>query len=338
MKTALVLGAGGFIGSHLVKRLKEEGFWVRGVDLKHPEHWKTTADEFLIYDLRDPKNVEAVMRLDIAENYPAKFSYLKPAFSNQIDFDEVYQLAADMGGAGYIFTGENDANVMHNSALINLNVAHEAIKQKIKRIFYSSSACMYPEYNQLDPENPKCSEESAYPAAPDSEYGWEKLFSERLFLAFARNYNLEVRIARFHNIFGPYGTWKDGKEKAPAALCRKVAEATDEIEVWGDGQQTRSFLYIDECLDGVLKLMRSDFEGPVNIGSEEMISINDYAQMIIKISNKNIKIKNISGPTGVRGRNSDNKLIKEKLGWAPSKPLYDGTSKLYNWINKQING
>jgi nucleoside-diphosphate-sugar epimerase len=338
MKTALVLGAGGFIGSHLVKRLKEEGFWVRGVDLKYPEHWETVADEFLIYDMRDPKNVEAVMRLDIVENYPAEFSYLKPAFSNQIGFDEVYQLAADMGGAGYIFTGENDANVMHNSALINLNVAHEAVKQKIKRIFYSSSACMYPEYNQLDPENPKCSEESAYPAAPDSEYGWEKLFSERLFLAFAKNYGLDVRIARFHNIFGPYGTWQDGKEKAPAALCRKVAEATDEIEVWGDGQQTRSFLYIDECLEGVLKLMRSDFEGPVNIGSEEMISINDYAQMIIGISGKNIKIKNISGPTGVRGRNSDNKLIKEKLGWAPSKPLYDGTSKLYNWINKQING
>jgi len=338
MKTALVLGAGGFIGSHLVKRLKEEGFWVRGVDLKYPEHWETTADEFLIYDLRDPKNVEAVMRLDVIENHPTKFSYLKPAFSNQIGFDEVYQLAADMGGAGYIFTGENDANVMHNSALINLNVAHEAVKQKAKRVFYSSSACMYPEHNQLDPENPKCSEESAYPAAPDSEYGWEKLFSERLFLAFARNYGLEVRIARFHNIFGPYGTWKDGKEKAPAALCRKVAEATDEIEVWGDGLQTRSFLYIDECLEGVLKLMRSDFEGPVNIGSEEMISINDYAQMIIGISGKDIKIKNIPGPTGVRGRNSDNKLIKEKLGWAPSKPLYDGTSKLYNWINKQING
>jgi nucleoside-diphosphate-sugar epimerase len=338
MKTALVLGAGGFIGSHLVKRLKEEGFWIRGVDLKYPEHWETVADEFLIYDLRDPKNVEAVMRLDVVENYPVKFSYLKSAFSNQTGFDEVYQLAADMGGAGYIFTGENDANVMHNSALINLNVVHEAVKQKIKRIFYSSSACIYPEYNQLDPENPKCSEESAYPAAPDSEYGWEKLFSERLFLAFAKNYGLEVRIARFHNIFGPYGTWQGGKEKAPAALCRKVAEAIDKIEVWGDGQQTRSFLYIDECLEGILKLMRSNFEGPVNIGSEEMISINDYAQMIIEISDKDIKIENISGPTGVRGRNSDNKLIREKLGWAPSKPLYDGTSKLYNWIKKQIDG
>ena len=340
MKTALVLGAGGFIGSHLVKRLKKEGFWVRGVDLKYPEYGTTLADDFLLYDLRDPKNVEAAMRLEGRDGHPLPCKYLPYPFSEELYFDEVYQLAADMGGAGYIFTGDNDANVMHNSALINLNVVHEALKQKIKRIFYSSSACMYPEYNQLDPENPKCSEESAYPAAPDSEYGWEKLFSERLFLSFARNYKLSVRIARFHNIFGPYGTWNGGKEKAPSALCRKVAEAKDgsEIEVWGDGQQTRSFLYIDECLDGVLKLMRSDFEGPVNIGSEEMISINDYAQMIIGISNKNIKIKNIPGPMGVRGRNSDNKLIQEKLGWAPSKPLYEGTSKLYNWIKEQING
>jgi len=245
-----------------------------------------------------------------------------------------------MGGAGYIFTGENDANVMHNSATINLNVAHEAVKQKVKRVFYSSSACMYPEHNQLDPNNPNCEESSAYPANPDSEYGWEKLFSERLFLAFARNYGLTVRIARFHNIFGPYGTWKGGKEKAPAAMCRKVAEILEggEIEVWGDGQQTRSFLYIDECVEGVLRLMRSDFEGPVNIGSEEMVTINQLAQYAIDISGKNITIKNIDGPTGVRGRNSDNKLIQEKLGWSPNYPLYNGLTETFNWINKQVNG
>lgn len=327
MKTALVLGAGGFIGSHLVKRLKEEGFWVRGVDLKLPQFSPSAAHEFIIGDLRDPKVVSRAMfapdqhSLDDKEN----------------SFDEVYQLAADMGGAGYIFTGENDANVMHNSALINLNVLKEAIEKNVKRVFYSSSACMYPEYNQLDPDNPKCSEESAYPAAPDSEYGWEKLFSERLYLAFKRNYGLDVHIARFHNIFGPEGTYVGGKEKAPAALCRKVSEAVDgdEIEVWGDGQQTRSFLYIDECVDGVLKLIRSKFEGPVNIGSEEMISINDFAAMIIGISGKDIKVKNIDGPTGVRGRNSDNNLIKEKLDWAPSKPLYDGILKTYHWIDKQ---
>jgi len=327
MKTALVLGAGGFIGSHLVKRLKEEGFWVRGVDLKLPEFSPSAAHEFIIGDLRDPKVVSRVMfapdqhSLDNKEN----------------SFDEVYQLAADMGGAGYIFTGENDANVMHNSALINLNVLKEAVEKNIKRIFYSSSACMYPEYNQLDPTNPKCSEESAYPAAPDSEYGWEKLFSERLYLAFKRNYGVDVHIARFHNIFGPEGTYKGGKEKAPAALCRKVSDIVDgqEIEVWGDGQQTRSFLYIDECVEGILKLTRSDFEGPVNIGSEEMISINDFAQMIINISGKEIKVKNIEGPTGVRGRNSDNKLIQEKLNWSPSQPLYDGIKKTYEWIDKQ---
>jgi nucleoside-diphosphate-sugar epimerase len=327
MKTALVLGAGGFIGSHLVKRLKEEGFWVRGVDLKLPEFSPSAAHEFIVGDLRDPKVVSRVMfapdqhSLDNKEN----------------SFDEVYQLAADMGGAGYIFTGENDANVMHNSALINLNVLKEAVEKNIKRIFYSSSACMYPEYNQLDPTNPKCSEESAYPAAPDSEYGWEKLFSERLYLAFKRNYGVDVHIARFHNIFGPEGTYKGGKEKAPAALCRKVSDIVDgqEIEVWGDGQQTRSFLYIDECVEGILKLTRSDFEGPVNIGSEEMISINDFAQMIINISGKEIKMKNIEGPTGVRGRNSDNKLIQEKLNWSPSQPLYDGIKKTYEWIDKQ---
>jgi len=339
MKTALVLGAGGFIGSHLVKRLKSEGFWVRGVDLKRPEYDETAADDFLLYDLRDPKNVEAVMRLEGYNGHPLPCKYLPYPFSESLQFDEVYQLAADMGGAGYIFTGENDANVMHNSATINLNVAHEAVKQKVKRIFYSSSACMYPEHNQLDPNNPNCEESSAYPANPDSEYGWEKLFSERLFLAFARNYGLEVRIARFHNIFGPYGTWKGGKEKAPAAMCRKVVEMLEggEIEVWGDGQQTRSFLYIDECVEGVLRLMRSDFEGPVNIGSEEMVTINQLAQYAIDISGKNITIKNIDGPTGVRGRNSDNKLIQEKLGWSPNYPLYNGLTETFNWINKQVN-
>jgi nucleoside-diphosphate-sugar epimerase len=338
MKTALVLGAGGFIGSHLVKKLKSEGFWVRGVDLKYPEYDKTAADDFKIYDLRDPKNVEAVMRLEGANGLPLPLAYHHHPFSEELVFDEVYQLAADMGGAGYIFTGNNDANVMHNSAMINLNVAEWAVKHKVKRVFYSSSACMYPEHNQLDPNNPNCEESSAYPANPDSEYGWEKLFSERLYLAFARNYGLTVRIARFHNIFGVEGTYKGGKEKAPAAMCRKVAETEDggSIEVWGDGSQTRSFLYIDECIEGVLRLMRSNFEGPVNIGSEEMVTINQLAQYVIGISGKRITIKNIDGPTGVRGRNSDNKLIQEKLGWSPSQPLYDGLTKTFNWINKQV--
>lgn len=317
MKKAIVCGAGGFIGSHLVKKLKNEGFWVRGVDLKAPLYSKTLADEFLIGDLTNPLFVKDVICEDV---------------------DELYQLAADMGGAGYIFTGENDANVMHNSALINLNIAHESVIKKVKRLFYSSSACAYPEYNQLDPNNPKCSEESAYPAAPDSEYGWEKLFSERVYLAYKRNYGLDVHIARYHNIFGPEGTYKGGKEKAPAALCRKVIESLNngEIEIWGDGKQTRSFLYIDECLEGTTRLIRSNFEGPVNIGSEEMISINDFAEMIIGISNKNIKIKNIPGPLGVRGRNSDNKLIKEKLNWAPSEPLITGILKTYKWIESQL--
>jgi len=346
MKTALVLGAGGFIGSHLVKRLKSEGFWVRGVDLKRPEYDETAADDFILCDLRDFERVQSVMRLEayeVGDSFaPLAYKYSQYPYSKDIAFDEVYQLAADMGGAGYIFTGENDANVMHNSATINLNVAHVAahrLKGKIKRIFYSSSACMYPEHNQLDPTNPNCKESSAYPANPDSEYGWEKLFSERLYLAFARNYGLEVRIARFHNIFGPYGTWKGGKEKAPAAMCRKVAETLDggEIQVWGDGLQTRSFLYIDECVEGVLRLMRSDFEGPVNIGSEEMVTINELAQYAIDISGKNITIKNIDGPTGVRGRNSDNDLIQEKLGWSPNYPLYDGLTETFEWINKQVS-
>ena len=316
MKKILVCGAGGFIGGHLVNRLKEEGFWVRGVDLKENEYGNNNSDEFILGDLRDPEVAKKVVK----------------------DIDEVYQLAADMGGAGYIFTGEHDADVMSNSALCNLNVLGASQKEGVKKIFYSSSACMYPEYNQMDPDNPKCSEDSAYPAAPDSEYGWEKLFSERLYLSYQRNYDIEVRIARFHNIFGPQGTWMGGKEKAPAAMCRKAAEAKDgtHIEVWGDGKQTRSFLYIDECIEAVLRLMNSDFTGPVNIGSEEMISINDFAKMAIDISGKNLQIKNIDGPTGVRGRNSDNKLLYEKLNWQPSLSLKKGMEKTYQWIESQI--
>lgn len=317
MKRALVCGAGGFIGGHLVNRLKSEGYWVRGVDLKYNEYGNGNADEFVIGDLTDP-----VICRQVAEG----------------GFDEVYQLAADMGGAGYIFTGENDAAVMHNSALCNLNMLHAAQQAGVKKIFYSSSACMYPEYNQLDPDNPKCSEESAYPAAPDSEYGWEKLFSERLYLTYQRNLGITVKVARFHNIFGPQGTWRGGKEKAPAAICRKVIEAADggTIEIWGDGKQTRSFLYVDECVEGVRRLMESDFSGPVNIGSEEMISINDFAKLIAEISGKNITIKNIKGPEGVRGRNSDNALIQEKLGWAPSHSLREGITKTYHWIAEQV--
>ena len=326
MKKALILGAGGFIGSHMVKRLKKKEYWVRGVDLKYPEFGNTEADEFIIGDLRNPLVVKEVL-LAPNQNEPGKGS-----------FDEVYQFAADMGGAGYVFTGDNDADIMHNSALINLNVAEWAVKYKIKLLFYSSSACIYPKYNQMDPNNPKLSEDSAYPAAPDSEYGWEKLFSERLYLTFHKNLGLNIRISRFHNVFGPEGTWEGGKEKAPAALCRKVIEAQngDFIEVWGDGKQTRSFLYIDECLEAVSRLMDSDFIGPVNIGSEEMISINDLVRMIIEISGKNLKIKNIEGPEGVRGRNSDNKLYKEKIGWEVSQPLKVGIEKTYQWIEEQV--
>jgi GDP-D-mannose 3',5'-epimerase len=338
MKKVLVLGAGGFIGSHLVKKLKEQGCWVRGVDLKYPEYETSVADDFVIRDLRDPRNVESVIKLESYNNHPLPYKFDLYPFSDKLQFDEVYQLAADMGGAGYIFSGDNDANVMHNSAMINLNVAYECSRQEVKKVFYSSSACMYPEHNQLDPSNPNCEESSAYPANPDSEYGWEKLFSERMFLAFHRNYNLDIRIARFHNIFGPYGTYKDGKEKAPASICRKVAECLDggEIEVWGDGEQTRSFLYIDECIEGVLKLMESDFIGPVNIGSDEMVTINDMVNSVIDISGKTVHVKHVDGPTGVRGRNSDNTLIKEKLNWSPKQPLYDGLIKTFNWINKEI--
>lgn len=317
MDRILVCGAGGFIGSHLVKRLKAEGYWVRGVDLKYPVFNETHADDFVIGDLRDPRICKKV---------------------TDQPFEEVYQLAADMGGAGFVFSGENDADIMHNSALINLNMIEACYKAGAKKIFYSSSACIYPEYNQMDPDNPKCSEDSAYPAAPDSEYGWEKLFSERLYLAFMRNYGTNVRIARFHNIFGPEGSWNDGREKAPAAFCRKVAETPDggEIEMWGDGIQTRSFLYIDEGLEGVRRLMKSDFVGPVNIGSEEMVSINRLAEMIMGIAGKKQTIKHIPGPLGVRGRNSDNRLLGEKLGWKPSAPLVNGLKKTYRWIDKMV--
>ncbi len=317
MKNALVCGAGGFIGGHLVNRLKSEGYWVRGVDIKENEYGNSNADEFIIGDLRDPQIVENVVTSDLTE---------------------IYQLAADMGGAGFVFTGVNDAAIMHNSVLCNLNILEAAKNKGVRRIFYSSSACMYPEYNQMNPDNPKCSEDSAYPAAPDSEYGWEKLFSERLYLAYQKNHGLEVRIARFHNIFGPQGTWDGGREKAPAAVCRKVAMAKDgaSIDIWGDGQQTRSFLIVDECIEGIRRLMNSDFSGPVNLGSEEMISLNDFAQLVINISGKSLNINNISGPLGVRGRNSDNHLIQERLGWAPSMPLRDGVEKTYIWIMKQI--
>lgn len=336
MKKALLCGAGGFIGSHLVKRLKKEGYWVRGVDLKYPEFAPTEADDFVIGDLRDSKIVRKVMFAP--DQNICMQDTLMTAAEHKNSFDEVYQLAADMGGAGFVFTGENDAEIMHNSAIINLNVCEWAVKYGVKKIFYSSSACMYPEYNQMDPDNPKCSEDSAYPAQPDSEYGWEKLFSERLYLAFQRNYGLNIRIARFHNIFGPEGSWNDGREKAPASFCRKVAMAEDggEIEMWGDGKQTRSFMYINECLEGVRRLMESDFIGPVNIGSEEMVTINRLAEIVMEIAGKKLTIKNIEGPLGVRGRNSDNRLIKEKIGWEPNFSLFEGLKFTYPWIEEQV--
>jgi nucleoside-diphosphate-sugar epimerase len=316
VKRILVNGAGGFIGAHMVKRLKAEGDWVRAVDLKRHEYAASPADEFIVGDLRDQRLAAKVVE----------------------GIDDVYQFAADMGGAGYLFTGKHDADVLHNSASINLNTLHYGCEAGVKRFFYSSSACIYPEHNQMDPLNPKCSEDSAYPAAPDSEYGWEKLFSERLYLAYMRNYGTTVRIARFHNIFGPEGTWDGGKEKAPAAVCRKVIMADDggEIEIWGDGMQTRSFLYVDECIEGVRRLVESDFTGPVNIGSEEMVTINQLAEMAMKIGGKQLSIRHITGPLGVRGRNSDNRLISERLGWKPTRPLYEGLEKTYHWIEQQV--
>lgn len=317
MTHILVNGAGGFIGGHLVKFLKDAGHWVRGVDLKNHEFMEVPADEYIIGDLRETNFVrEATEGIDI-----------------------VYQLAADMGGAGYIFTGENDAAIMHNSAMINLNTLQMAVKNKVKKVFYSSSACIYPEHNQLDPDNPNCEESSAYPAGPDSEYGWEKLFSERLYSSYSRNYNIETCVSRFHNVFGPQGTWNGGKEKAPAATCRKIAEVKngDEIEVWGDGLQTRSFLFIDECLEGISRLMASSFKGPVNIGSDEMVSINQLVDIVAEIAGKRIKTKHIPGPLGVRGRTSDNRLIARELGWKPSLPLRKGLEKTYAWIEQQVN-
>jgi GDP-D-mannose 3', 5'-epimerase len=322
MKYVLILGGGGFIGGHLSKRLKEQGCYVRSVDIKKHDFLEETqfCNEFLLGDLRDIKFVDQVLTL-----------------TNKYSFDEVYQLAADMGGAGYINTGYNDAEVVHNSMMINLNVLNIGTKKKVKKFFFSSSACVYNEHNQLNPDTPICEESSAYPACPDSEYGWEKLFSERLYSTYKRNYGVDVRIGRFHNVFGPYGTYDGGKEKAPAAICRKVSKCNDgdDIEIWGDGKQTRSFLYVEECIDAVIKLMESDFDKPINIGSEEMISINDLAKLIIKLSGKNIKIKNIPGPQGVRGRNSDNRLIKSILNWEPTQSLSIGLTKTYNWIKNK---
>ena len=321
MKKILILGAGGFIGGQLSKRLYDKGHFVRSVDIKPHSYLTDFCSEWVQGDLRDPKFVLDVITIEDGT------------------FDEVYQLAADMGGAGYIFTGENDANVMHNSATINLNVLDSMVKTNTKKVFYSTSACIYPEHNQMDPNNPNCEESSAYPANPDSEYGWEKLFSERLYMSYDKNYGIDVRIGRFHNIFGPMGVYDGGKEKAPAALCRKVSETEEGgvIDIWGDGEQTRSFLYIDECLDGVERLMKSNFKKPVNIGSDEMVTINDLAKLIIGISGKSIGIKHIDGPLGVRGRNSDNKLIKEVLDWSPTQPLSYGITKTFNWINSRIN-
>ena len=319
MRTALVCGAGGFIGGHLVRRLTQEGFWVRGVDLKFPEFADTRADDFVLGDLREQ-------------------SFCRTVIDRR--FDEVYQLAADMGGAGYIFTGAHDAAIMHNSATVNLNVLEACRRRNVRKVFYSSSACAYPAYNQEDPDNPRCAEDSAYPAAPDSEYGWEKLFSERLYLAYRRNYGMATHVARYHNIFGPLGTYDGGREKAPAAICRKIAVARsgDAIDIWGDGRQTRSFLYIDECVAGTLRLLRSDFAGPVNIGSEEMVTIDQLVDLVAEIAGKRIVKHHISGPVGVRGRNSDNRLIRDRLGWAPSASLRAGLEQTYAWIDAQVHG
>lgn len=345
-KTALVLGAGGFIGNHMVNQLKKEGYWVRAVDLKFPDFTKSEADQFITGDLRDARFVYECISYAGCYRFPYQIFNLK--FDEP--FDEIYQFAADMGGAGYIFTGEHDADIMHNSASINLNVLDGTVKHKktyvqtkdassyiYPRIFYSSSACMYPEHNQEDPDNPVCKESTAYPANPDSEYGWEKLFSERLFLAYNRNYGIPVRVARYHNIYGPLGTWKGGKEKAPAAICRKVITADDSIEVWGDGKQTRSFLYINDCINATRTLMRADhFMGPVNIGSEEMVSINQLVEMVAKIEEKKLTVNHIQGPTGVRGRNSHNELIEKELGWKPNYSLEQGLKETYEWIKGQV--
>lgn len=319
MKTAVVMGGGGFIGSHMVKRLKEEGFWVRAVDLKRPEFSESSADDFIVGDLRSPTICRKSLKVKTGS------------------VDELYQFSADMGGAGFVFVGDNDAQIMHNSGLINLNVADACREIGVGRIFYSSSACIYPQENQLDTDNPNCEECSAYPANPDSDYGWEKLFSERLYRAYARNHGLIVRIARYHNIFGPEGTWDGGREKLPAAACRKVAMSDGEVEVWGDGLATRSFLYIDECLEGTTRLLRSDVETVLNIGSDEMISVNNLVKMTMDIAGKNhLKIKNVPGPQGVRGRNSDNRLIEKELGWKPCYPLRDGMELTYKWISGEV--
>ena len=315
MKKVIVLGAGGFIGGHLVTHLKSLGYWVRGVDQKTHEYKKNDANEFIIADLREYSSVNLVI-----DN----------------TFDEVYQLAADMGGAEFVFSGINDADIIHNSAMINLHVCDICVKKNIKKIFYSSSACIYPEHNQMDPNNPNCEESTAYPANPDSDYGWEKLLSERIYLAYKRNKNLNVKIARFHNIFGPLGTWNGGREKAPAAICRKVIMSNDKIDIFGNGCQTRSFLYIDECIEGIMKLMNSDFTGPVNIGSDEMVTINELVELVCSFENKKLEINHIEGPLGVNGRNSDNKLIFKELKWKPSKPLKEGLEKTYNWIKEQM--
>lgn len=341
-KTALVLGAGGFIGSHMVKRLRAEGYWVRGVDLKYPEFSQSQANEFIATDLRDVREVRRAIRFaGYLGNY---YKQIEDKFCEP--FDEIYQFAADMGGAGFVFTGENDADIMHNSATINLNVLDQVVKfNKFKgvnktKIFYSGSACMYPEHNQLDPDNPDCREESAYPANPDSEYGWEKLFAERLFFSYHRNYGIPVRVARYHNIFGPEGTWEGGREKAPAAICRKVAHLPQEggtVEVWGDGKQTRSFLYIDECIEATRRMMDSEFIGPVNIGSEEMVTINQLVDTAAKVAGKNVEKEYIlDAPLGVRGRNSNNDIVRRELGWDYSQTLEDGICKTYNWISEQI--
>ena len=340
-KTALVLGAGGFIGSHMVKRLRKEGYWVRGVDLKRPEFSETKANEFVQGDLRD---VEFVRRVIQFKGYQGNFFNEIP-YRLVEPFDEIYQFAADMGGAGFVFTGENDAEIMQNSVTINLNVLEQQRllnrehERNYTKIFYSGSACMYPEHNQLDPDNPDCREESAYPANPDSEYGWEKLFSERLYLAYNRNHGIPVRIARYHNIFGVEGTWKGGREKAPAAICRKVAELPKEggtIDVWGDGLQTRSFLYVTECVEATFRLMQSNFQGPVNIGSEEMVTINQLVDTAAKVAGKKVEKNHIDGPLGVRGRNSNNDLIRKELGWDYSQTLEEGIKMTYDWINNQL--